>query len=107
VAVEISSEALEHVKWFERKTAHFLVDEIERILSGDPVTETKNNKILRTNPFAQRQLSLRGRYRVLFNLDHLARVVNVVAVGEKKGAALFVRGEEFRAHHESGFTEQS
>jgi mRNA-degrading endonuclease RelE of RelBE toxin-antitoxin system len=67
----------------------------------DPLIETRNLKSLRPNPAADKELRIRGRYRVLFNLEKGGRLVVVVAVGEKRGAALLVRGKEYRAHHEN------
>ena len=58
-------------------------------------------KTLRPNPVAGRELRLFGRYRVLFNVDEPAQVVTIVLVGEKRGQALIVQGEEFTEHHES------
>jgi hypothetical protein len=69
-------------------------------LSADPLAETRNLKTLRPNPVAQRELRLLGKYRVLFNVDADAETVTVVLVGEKRGNALFVQGQEFTGHHE-------
>src|SRR5947209_115168 len=52
------------------------------------------------NPFAQRELRLSGKYRVLFNLDVGEQTVTIVLVGEKVGNRLVVQGKEFTAHHE-------
>ena len=58
-------------------------------------------KTLRPNPVAQRELRLFGKYRVLFNVDQEQEEVTIILVGEKRGSALLVRGQEFTAHHES------
>ena len=71
------------------------------LLGSDPLAETHNLKILRPNPVAQRQLRLYGKYRVLFNVDEAGRKVTILLVGEKRGNALLVRGEEFKAHEDS------
>ena len=71
------------------------------------VSEGKNLKTLRQNPFAQRELRLRGKYRVLFNVVTAESLVHVLAVGEKSGERLLVRGKEFTAHHEDSSIEQS
>ena len=71
-------------------------------LSVDPTAETRNLKTRRPNPIAQRELRLYGNYRVLFNVDPGAEAVTIVLVGEKRGQALLVQGEEFTEHHESG-----
>ena len=51
-------------------------------LAENPEAENRHLKTLRPNPVAQRELRLRGRYRVLFNI------------------ALFVRRRRFTTHHE-------
>ena len=38
---------------------------------------------------------------MLFNVDEEAEEVTIMLVGDKRGNALFVRGQEFTAHHES------
>jgi hypothetical protein len=55
-------------------------------------------KSLRPNPFAQRELRLLGKYRLLFDINRDNSLVTVLAVGEKRGNILLVQGEEFRAH---------
>ena len=73
----------------------------ERELAADPLAASRNMKTLRPNPVAHRELRLRGKYRVLFNVDREEAQVTIVLVGEKRGQSLIVRGEEFNAHHES------
>ena len=70
-------------------------------LAENPEVESRHVKTLRPNPVAQRELRLRGRYRVLFNVDRAARTATIVVVGEKRGDALFVQGRRFATHHES------
>ena len=70
-------------------------------LEADPLVESRQMKTLRPNPVAGRELRLFGKYRVLFNVDGRRRLVTIVLVGEKRGEALIVQGEEFTGHHES------
>ncbi len=77
------------------------MDEAEKRLSADPLSETGNMKTLRPNPVAQRELRLFGKYRLLFNVDEEAQEVTILQVGEKRGNSLFIQGEEFEGHHES------
>lgn len=69
-------------------------------LAENPEAESRHLKTLRPNPVAQRELRLRGRYRVLFNIDPTTREVTIVLVGEKRGDALFVQRRRFTTHHE-------
>jgi hypothetical protein len=70
-------------------------------LERDPLAETRTLKTLRPNPFAQRELRLFGKYRVLFSVAEEDQRVTILLVGEKVGNRLLVQGEEFSAHHES------
>ena len=62
-------------------------------------------KTLRPNPVARRELQLLGKYRVLFNVDEGNEDMMIILVGEKRGNSLYVRGQEFTAHHESDSAE--
>jgi hypothetical protein len=99
--VSLKDSVLEDLRWFGKKPGRFLLEEAEEHLAEDPLAATRNMKWLRPNPVAQRELRLFGKYRVLFNVDERARQAIIVLVGEKRGESLFVRGEEFTAHHES------
>ena len=99
--VALRESVLHDLRWFGRKNGRTILRYAEETLLHDPLGETKNLKTLRPNPFAQRELRLLGRYRVLFNVNEDAEEVTIMAVGEKRGQSLFVQGEEFRGHHES------
>jgi mRNA-degrading endonuclease RelE of RelBE toxin-antitoxin system len=57
-------------------------------LGTDPLATTRHLKSLQANAIAERQLSVLGRYRVLFTVDEAAKVVTIVVVGEKRGNAV-------------------
>ena len=67
-------------------------------LTTDPLATTRHLKSLQPNAIAQRQLSVRGRYRVLFSVDTAAGTVTIAVVGEKRGNALYVQGARYTAH---------
>jgi mRNA-degrading endonuclease RelE of RelBE toxin-antitoxin system len=98
--VILGTSVTEDLRWFGRKTGRSLLQEAEELLKADPLAETRNNKVLRPNPVAQRELRLSGKYRILYNVDPGAQVATIIVVGEKRGNTLIVRGEEFTAHHE-------
>ncbi len=81
-----------------------LTTALER-LAVNPLEQSRHIKSLRPNRIAKRELRLFGKYRVLFNFNVTEREVTIAVVGEKRGEALFVRGEEFTAHHESDFAD--
>src|SRR3954470_20832625 len=71
---------------------------IEEQLQFEPGVETKNRKPLRQPaPFAA-QWEIRfgpdNRFRVLYDVNEEQRAVQIVAIGEKQGNRLIVRGEE-------------
>jgi mRNA-degrading endonuclease RelE of RelBE toxin-antitoxin system len=99
--VLVRTSVVEDARWFGRKQGRWLLGAIKKQLSHEPLTATLNNKLLRPNLFAERELRLGGRYRVLFNVDSETHTVAVLVIGEKRGEKLFVRGKEFTAHHES------
>jgi mRNA-degrading endonuclease RelE of RelBE toxin-antitoxin system len=99
--VEVKEAAVEHLRWFGKKTGRKVLEGALECLSQDPTAETKNLKTLRSNPVAERELRLLGRYRVLFSVDEEPQLVTIVLVGEKRGNRLLVLGEEFGEHHES------
>jgi mRNA-degrading endonuclease RelE of RelBE toxin-antitoxin system len=99
--VVLKESVIDDLRWFGKKDGRLLLREAEARLSAGPLAESGEMKTLRPNPVAQRELRLFGKYRVLFNVDEAASEVTVVLIGEKRGNALFVQGEEFTAHHES------
>ena len=99
--IAIKPSAAQDLRWFGRKISRLLLAAASERLEADPLSEARNMKTLRPNPVAQRELRLFGKYRVLFNVDPGAEVVTIVLVGEKRGQALLVQGEEFTQHDES------
>ena len=99
--ITLKESVIDDLRWFGRKDAHILLEEAEARLAANPLEESRSMKTLRPNPVAEPELQLFGKYRVLFNVNQEEEQVTVILVGEKRGNALFVRGQEFRAHHES------
>jgi mRNA-degrading endonuclease RelE of RelBE toxin-antitoxin system len=99
--VEVKEAAVKHLRWFGKKTGRQVLKAALEMLEQDPLAESKNLKTLRPNRFAQRELRLFGKYRVLFSVEEKDQLVTVLLVGEKRGNQLLVLGEEFSAHHES------
>jgi mRNA-degrading endonuclease RelE of RelBE toxin-antitoxin system len=103
--VELKESVIEDLRWFGKKDGRLLLKEAVRRLSANPLEESRNMKGLRPNPLAERELRLFGKYRVLFDVDSKARHITIIVVGEKRGDALIVQGEEFTQHYESDSTE--
>src|SRR5262245_9137421 len=99
--VELKESVLDDLRWFGKRDGRQLLKEALRRLEEDPLVESRQMKTLRPNPVAGRELRLFVKYRVLFSVDEPAQLVTIVLVGEKRGEALIVQGEEFTGHHES------
>lgn len=98
--VRLKESVIDDLRWFGRKNGRLLLEEAEKRLSSDPLTETRNLKTLRPNSVAQRELRLFGKYRVLFNVEPAEEIVTIVLVGEKQGSSLIVQGEQFTEHED-------
>ncbi len=103
--VEIKEVAIDHLRWFGKNTGRKLLGAALEQLQRDPLAESRNQKKLRPNRIAQRELRLFGKYRVLFSVDEPNRLVTIVLVGENRGNRLLVAGEEFSEHHEGNSAE--
>jgi mRNA-degrading endonuclease RelE of RelBE toxin-antitoxin system len=96
--VSLKESVIDDLRWVGQKQGRLLLKEAEKRLATDPLAEARSIKTLRPNPVAQRELRLFGKYRVLFNVDAADDLVTIVLVGEKRGSALIVQGEEYTAH---------
>jgi mRNA-degrading endonuclease RelE of RelBE toxin-antitoxin system len=103
--VVVKEAAVEHLRWFGKKTGRSLLRKILKLLSENPLRESKQLKTLRPNPVAQKELRVWGKYRVLFSVNEKKHEVSIILVGEKRGNILLVMGKEFGAHHEGNSAE--
>jgi mRNA-degrading endonuclease RelE of RelBE toxin-antitoxin system len=78
-------------------TAHrraLILDGIERQLTHEPLSETRNRKFLRPNPIAPWELRL-GELRVFYEVaPDPEATVRILAVGVKSGNILKIAGQE-------------
>ncbi|HZD40252.1 MAG TPA: hypothetical protein VE131_05985 [Terriglobales bacterium] len=71
-----------------------MLDAIKIQLRYEPLRETRNRKQLRPNPLAPWELRV-GSLRVFYEVDPgKSDLVNVLAIGIKKGNRLIVAGKE-------------
>ena len=71
-----------------------VLDAVKVQLRYEPLRETRNRKQLRPNPLAPWELRV-GSLRVFYELDSgESDLVNVLAIGIKKGNRLIVAGKE-------------
>jgi mRNA-degrading endonuclease RelE of RelBE toxin-antitoxin system len=98
VAYEIrfSASADEHFAQLNARERSIVVDAIRRQLVHEPVRETRNRKPLRPNPLAPWELRA-GATRVFYEVaGEETEIVNILAIGVKRGNRLFVAGQEMR-----------
>jgi len=95
-----ASEVSAHLRTLDAKYHALIRDKIGEQLRFEPATETTNRKPLRQPaPFAatwEIRFGPDNRFRVLYDIDHEARRVQILAIGEKQKERLFIGGEEGR-----------
>ena len=96
--IALKDSVVEDLRWFGRKVGRAILADATARLKHNPLEASKTMKTLRSNRFAQRELRLSGKYRVLFNLVEEESLVTILLVGEKQGNRLIVQGEEFHEH---------
>ena len=94
-AIRFTPEAIEDLRCYVKPDRKRIVDGIESSLKHEPGRETRNNKKLRPNRLAERELRV-GRFRVFYDVDERGALVKIEAVGHKRGNRLYVQGEEFQ-----------
>ncbi len=93
-SVRFAASAEEDFAQLSARQRSIVLDAVRKQLLHEPVRETRNRKPLRPNPLAPWELRA-GALRVFYELDaEDAGVVNILAIGIKKGNRLFIAGEE-------------
>jgi mRNA-degrading endonuclease RelE of RelBE toxin-antitoxin system len=93
--IRYTPEAVEDLKRFSRHDRRRIMDQIDLSLKHAPERETRNNKVLRPNQLAERELRI-DRFRVFYDIEKANAVVKIGAIGQKWGNRLYIRGEEFQ-----------
>jgi mRNA-degrading endonuclease RelE of RelBE toxin-antitoxin system len=71
------------------------LDQIDSSPKHEPERETRNNKVLRPNRLAERELRI-DRFRIFYDIEEDSAVVKIEAIGQKRGSRLHIRDEEFQ-----------
>jgi mRNA-degrading endonuclease RelE of RelBE toxin-antitoxin system len=87
-------EALDELNGLRKRDRQRIVDAIETQLPNQADRQTRNRKRLRPNDLASWEMRV-GDSRVFYNIDTENDVVEIVAVGVKRGNKLFIGGEEY------------
>jgi mRNA-degrading endonuclease RelE of RelBE toxin-antitoxin system len=93
-----ASEVTKHLRAIDAKYHGLIREKIGEQLRFEPDTETANRKPLRPPaPFGatwEIRFGPDNRFRVLYDLNQAARVVQIMAIGEKQKERLIIGGEE-------------
>ena len=92
--IRLTPEAVEDLGSYGKRDRKRIMDQIEACLRDEPWRETRNNKVLRPNQTAERELRI-DHFRVFYDVNSEDEVVKIVAVGHKSGNRLHIGGEEF------------
>jgi mRNA-degrading endonuclease RelE of RelBE toxin-antitoxin system len=93
-----ASEVTKHLQAIDAKYHATIREKIGEQLRFEPGAETRNRKPLRQPaPFGatwEIRFGPDNRFRVLYDIHEEARIVQIMAIGEKKRERLFIGGEE-------------
>ncbi len=89
-----------HLRAIDAKYHALIREKIGEQLRFEPGVETRNRKPLRQPALFGAGWEIRfgpdNRFRVLYDIDEAARVVQIMAIGEKRRERLYIGGEEVR-----------
>ena len=94
-AIRFTAEAIEDLRTYNKRDRKRIMDDIDSCLKHEPGRGTRNNKRLRPNRLAERELRI-GHFRVFYDIDQRNGLVRIEAVGHKRGNRLYVRREGFQ-----------
>ena len=94
--LRFTESAENHFAQLSARQQAIVVDAVKVQLKNEPLRETRNRKQLRPNPLAPWELRV-GFLRIFYEVDGLEPdLVNVLAIGVKKGNRLVVSGKEIQ-----------
>lgn len=92
--IQFTKSAEKHFADLTARQQAIVLNAIKVQLRHEPTRETRNRKPLRPNPLAPWELRV-GFMRVFYEVDALeSDLVNILAIGIKKGNQLIVSGKE-------------
>src|SRR5438876_10870608 len=93
-----ANEVTKHLRAIDSKYHALIREKIGEQLRFEPAAETTNRKPLRQPaPFGatwEIRFGPDNRFRALYDIDEEARMVQIMAIGEKQRDRLFIGGEE-------------
>lgn len=92
-AIEFAESVKAHFKALTAAQRSLILQEIEQQLQFEPLTPTRNRKLLRPNPLAPWELRI-GDLRVFYDVKtDESPVVQILAIGMKRGNQLYIGGK--------------
>jgi mRNA-degrading endonuclease RelE of RelBE toxin-antitoxin system len=93
--IELTPEAENDLRWFDRRERNIIVDGIKTNLSYQPTVITINRKPCRDDGTKIADWELRiGVYRVYYNVEEQVHIVAIQRIGEKPNNTVFFRGRQ-------------
>ncbi len=86
--------ASDELRSFRKNEQRQIIEAIKTQLSHDPLSVTRNQKMLRPSELTEWELRI-GEFRVFYDADEAEQIVSVRALGHKKGSRLLINGKEF------------
>jgi mRNA-degrading endonuclease RelE of RelBE toxin-antitoxin system len=94
--IRFAESAAEHFAQLTARQQATVLDAVKVQLRYEPLRETRKRKQLRPNPLAPWELRV-GELRVFYEVDvREADLVNILALGIKRGNRLIIAGKEMR-----------
>ena len=94
--IRFAESAEEHLAQLTAQQQATVLDAVKVQLRYEPLRETRKRKQLRPNPLAPWELRV-GELRVFYEVDaREADLVNILAIGIKRGNRLIIAGKEMR-----------
>ncbi len=94
--IRFAASAEEHFAQLSARKQGIVLEAVKVQLRHEPLRETRNRKPLRPNPLAPWELRA-GALRVFYEVDaEEADVVNILAIGIKRGNRLRIADKEIR-----------
>lgn len=93
--IDITTDAIEDMRTFRKFDRQRIFAEIEGQLTYQPNVETRNRKLMKPNELAEWELRL-DPFRIFYDIDETSLIVSIIAVGQKKGSRLYIRGVEYK-----------
>lgn len=92
--IDFADSTKEHLRYLTASQRAIVFDTVKKQLVHEPFVKTRNRKNLEEHPIAPWELRI-GDLRVFYDLSpEEADVVEILAVGFKKGNRLFIAGKE-------------